>query len=192
MNKLLLSLAVIFLLITQACKKKEEEPAAPTVTQLESVEFDNSTSSLNDLTTGTSYTINEAIQNPDNIDIAYLKLLPYTNSENKPDTAYKAIISPSSLTSGGQQLFNNQTTFVPTTSNTNIKEITDGAQLKTLYDEAKAAVGRESIALEGMVPNAIILFKIRQQTSTPKYGGFVINSISSDSLKLNVSIAVQK
>jgi hypothetical protein len=89
-------------------------------------------------------------------------------------------------------LFSNQTTFVPSLSNTNLKEITDGAQLKTLYDEAKAAVGRESIALEGMVANAIILFKIRQQTSTPKYGGFVINSISSDSLKLNVSIAVQK
>lgn len=193
MNKLLLSLTVIFLLVTQACKKKEEEPAAPTTTYIESAELDNTNTGLNDLTTGTLYTLNDALQNNDKIDIAYIKILPYTNAQNQPDTAYNVILSPNVLTdTDSRPLFNNKSTFAASFTNPKLQDIKDAGQLKTLYDEAVTAVGRESTALSGMTSGATIMFKIRQQSSTPKYGGFVINSISSDSLKLNVSITVQK
>lgn len=192
MNKLLLSLAVTFLLITQACKKKEEEPAAPSVNYVENVVFDNANALLNDLTTGKSYTIDDAIQNADKIDITYLKVLPFVNTQNQADTAYQVVLSPTVITFGGSSPFSNKTTFAPLRTATTLKDITDVNQLKTLYDEAVASFGSESTALSGIGANATIMFKIRQQTSSPKYGGFVVNSISSDSLKLNVSIVVQE
>lgn len=189
-RKLLLPIVVILLLATQACKKKKDEPAGPTVTQISSANLTNGT--LNDLTDGMAYQVQDAINNVDKIDMTYAKSLIFT-SGNTRDTAYKVLVSPNILTLNNTTPFSNTTTFAPINTSDKLSDITDANKLKTMYDQAVTQFNNtEAPALSNIAAGSIIMFKIRNNTTTPKYGGMVVNAVSPDSLSANISITVQK
>ncbi|OJJ23360.1 hypothetical protein BKI52_03085 [marine bacterium AO1-C] len=175
--------------VGQACKKKEEAAPALKVLQLGEKRLDND--KLVDLTDGTGYTVVDALANAGKVDINYSKSITI-NDGTKDTTVTSAIISADAIRIDGGSPFSNTTTFAPLSRGTLPTAVTDHAELKTLYDQAAADFGSEAPLLFGIPANVVIMFKIRGNTDTPKYGGIQFNSFNADSTSANVTITVQE
>lgn len=190
--RLLSAWAIVFILLTQACKKKEEEAPLSPIKQFNNIEL--TTGTLTDLAEGKSYQVTEAVENASNIDLTYAKKLDVSDGTNA-QTVYKVLITSHVLTiSGGQQPFTNETLFAPIKTTTDLSTITDPEQLRIIYDQAvkELANATASPAVVNLTAKETVMFKIRSKSSTPKYGGIYVNAISPDSLSTNVSVTVQR
>ena len=188
-QKLFYALAVILIVCNQACKKKEENPG-PQVKQINNIVMADD--KLIDLTDGSAYSSTEAMGNESKIDANYSKALTFTDTQTGKDTTLKSVLlSAEFLSLNGTSSLPNKTTFAPVLNGKTLDDVTYD-QLKTMYDEAVTAFSGDTPLLSGVPANIIIMFKIRNNTNSPKYGGIKINSFTADSLAANVSITVQE
>ncbi|HAS47396.1 MAG TPA: hypothetical protein DCS93_43365 [Microscillaceae bacterium] len=192
MKKILpILLIVVIAFCGQACKKKEESDPAPQPTVLQLGQKQMDSDKLMDLTDGTNYTITDALNNTAKIDINYSKSLT-VNDGTKDTLVTSVLVSADAIGVDGNTPFNNLTTLAPLSRGTLPVNVTDPAELKTLYDQAVTDFGGESRILFGIPANVIIMFKIRGNGSNPKYGGIQFDSFNADSTSANVTITVQE
>lgn len=187
-QKLLYAFIVILIVCNQACKKKEENPG-PQVKQIDNVVM--ATDKLVDLTDGSVYDATSATSNEDKLDANYSKALTFTNTQTGQDTTLNNVLLSAEFLAVNGTGLPNKSTFAPVLNGKTLDDVTYD-QLKTMYDEAVTAFNGDTPLLSGVPANIIIMFKIRNNTSSPKYGGIKINSLTADSLAANVSITVQE
>lgn len=189
-RRLLHVLMITFIIFGQACKKKEEPDPGPQLSQLTGVTL--ASDQLVDLTDGMGYSVADALNNTEKVDINYSKSL-LLNDGTKDSLFASVLSSVDILGIDGRNPFPNVATFAPLV-NASLPTTTtaeDAAQLKTLYDQAVTGFGGESKVLVNIPLGLTVMFRIRGTSSTPKYGAIQFNSFNADSTSVSTTVTVQ-